>query len=319
MELETIKSLDLLAAWLGCSMDTLRLCARKPGDFYQPHRVKRRAGSSRPRDVVSVHDPLRKLQRRVALALRESDSALPSCVRGFRRNESAWTNADAHCHGAEQLATIDLSDFFGSISYYDVREVFDGLCGHPQVAIALTRLCTHKGALPQGARTSPAIANRVAAKLDVEILARIGPDVRYTRYADDLSFSGAAVPTEAEIGDWVRIHGFEPRAGSYALRKRGSGQYVTGLFVEGSNPRAPRKVRRSFERFLFFAKKNGLESAAAGTRTWRGSDLSRTKIVASAEGTIAWMSQIDVDLAEQWQTDLDAAVKRSGRLSELKK
>ena len=78
-------------------------------------------------------------------------------------------------------------------------------------------------------------------------------------------------------------------------------------------------MRRSFERFLFFAKKNGLESAAAGTRTWRGSDLSRTKIVASAEGTIAWMSQIDVDLAEQWQTDLDAAVKRSGRLSELKK
>lgn len=37
------------------------------------------------------------------------------------------------------------------------------------------------------------------------------------------------------------------------------------------------------------------------------------------KGTIAWMSQIDVDLAEQWQTDLDAAVKRSGRLSELKK
>ena len=136
---------------------------------------------------------------------------------GFRPGRSVVTNAGPHC-GKAVVVRFDLQDFFPSVSAARVRAIFRTF-GYPEaVARLLTGLCTtrlpadvwdarpnpapdgtdhaawqrlHARHLPQGAPTSPALANLAAFKLDcrlAKLAAALGAD--YTRYADDLTFSG---------------------------------------------------------------------------------------------------------------------------------
>jgi RNA-directed DNA polymerase len=130
---------------------------------------------------------------------------------GFRRGHSCRTFVAPHV-GRHVVLRMDLSNFFPSIPAPRVHALFDAL-GYPEaVARTLTALCTNavpmsvarRGAptwldakrlgvphLPQGAPTSPALANLCALHLDLRIdaLAR-SLDGQYTRYADDLALSG---------------------------------------------------------------------------------------------------------------------------------
>lgn len=138
---------------------------------------------------------------------------------GFRPGRSVVTNAGPHC-GRAVVIRLDLADFFPSVSAARVRAIFRTF-GYPEaVARLLTGLCTtrlpadvwdarpnpapdgsdhptwqrlHARHLPQGAPTSPALANLAAFRLDcrlAKLAASLGAD--YTRYADDLTFSGGA-------------------------------------------------------------------------------------------------------------------------------
>lgn len=136
------------------------------------------------------------------------------CAHGFVRGRSPLTHARLHA-GRRAVLRVDLEQFFVSIDAARVRGVFH-LLGYPQsVAALLAGLCTnsvpmdvvgaaahgmppwqdrqrlHHAHLPQGAPTSPVLANLVAWQLDVRLSAwalRCG--LVYSRYADDLTFSG---------------------------------------------------------------------------------------------------------------------------------
>src|SRR5690625_2960841 len=60
-----------------------------------------------------------------------------------------------------------------------------------QLSMVLSRICTLQGFLPQGAPTSPMLSNLVFYRIDEEIVKFcIENKIRYTRYADDMTFSG---------------------------------------------------------------------------------------------------------------------------------
>ena len=109
---------------------------------------------------------------------------------GFTRKKSIVTNAKPHT-GKEVLINIDLKDFFPSISAGRVYGIFLSLGFEVEVARFLTRITTYKSCLPQGAPTSPALANLTCRRLDSR-LAGLSKKLkaRYTLYADDLTFSG---------------------------------------------------------------------------------------------------------------------------------
>lgn len=111
---------------------------------------------------------------------------------GFRRGRSIVTNAGQHC-SKRLVLNLDLLDFFPSINLGRVRGFFIsnvhfGL--KEPVANTLAQIVCHENELPQGAPTSPVMSNLIAHILDVR-LARLakGTGCRYTRYADDLTFS----------------------------------------------------------------------------------------------------------------------------------
>jgi RNA-directed DNA polymerase len=115
--------------------------------------------------------------------------------------------------------------------------------------------------LPQGAPTSPALANLVAYGLDRRLsglATNLG--VRYTRYADDLTFSGnySQLPKLGLINTIVRSEGFYINPSKTSLRRRGQQQKVTGLIVSGTIVKVPKKYKKEVWKHLYFAKKFGV-------------------------------------------------------------
>src|SRR5262249_12879635 len=174
---------------------------------------------------------------------------------GFVTGRSILTNAKAHV-GKAVIANLDLEDFFPSINWKRIRSVFQRAGYSPCVATILSLLCTEcprekveyagktyyvatgPRGLPQGACTSPALSNQVARRLDKRLdgLARKLKLV-YTRYADDLTFSGEAEFNEkvgylmARVRHLAEAEGFAVNEKKSRVLRRNTAQTVTGLVV----------------------------------------------------------------------------------------
>lgn len=249
-----------LADWLALPPDQLirftdpnGLSARNPVPFarhYHCHLIPKRDGTLR---LIEEPKPvLKRLQRRTLHGLLDQVPVHPA-ARGFVRGQNCITAAATHA-GEAVVLSFDLADFFPAVPWSRVYATFRSL-GYPQaVARALAQLATAltpaellqtpglaardhlKGRhLPQGAPTSPALANLAAFRLDRRLagLAR-RLDASYTRYADDLTFSGdariaplllRAVP-EIVAAEWFSLH-----PGKTRVARCGRRQIVTGLVV----------------------------------------------------------------------------------------
>ena len=211
------------------------------------------------RKICAPPPALRQVQRAI---LRRILAPLPlhSAAHGFVSGRSTVTNARPHRY-AMVVLNFDLKDFFPTVTWRRTLGLFRSF-GYTQttdrwatddasedVAATLSRLCCYRGRLPQGAPTSPALANLACRCLDSRLanLARSFHGL-YTRYADDLTFSfRAGVPDTKRFS--VKVHGICLAEGfvvnekkSKVLRRRDR-QEVTGLIVNGP-PRTPREVRR---------------------------------------------------------------------------
>jgi hypothetical protein len=149
--------------------------------------------------------------------------------------------------------------------------------------------------LPQGAPTSPAIANLIARRLDrrlVGLARRFGAD--YSRYADDLTFSGQAgfrrdlarfLPLVRRI---VREEGFYLASGKQRIRRKGGRQMVTGIVVN----RFPNPTRESYRHLrvlLHKAATQGPNRVHLGNDRWVDPTVLRQHL----EGWVAHISNIN--------------------------
>jgi RNA-directed DNA polymerase len=228
---------------------------------YSTFRIaKRRSGS---RVIQAPSSKLKHIQRYVR---RYITSKLPSSDRahGFRTGRSIITNAEPHV-GAKLVVRYDLKDFFGSVKEPAVRYLFRRAGYSPAVAELLTAVCTLGGALPQGAPTSPDLANLAAVRLDHRLHGLA--DQRgfvYTRYADDLTFSGEGIEgsrTRRAIEFIIRDSGFAPNERKTAYLSRATRQRVTGLVVN-DKVNWPRDTRRWLRQEIYYLEKWGPESHA---------------------------------------------------------
>lgn len=88
------------------------------------------------------------------------------------------------------LLEMDITNFFGTITEQQMYTLFCNIGYNSKVAGILANLCTYNNYLPQGAVTSPYIANLVCYHMDARINGYCSrKDIVYTRYADDLTFS----------------------------------------------------------------------------------------------------------------------------------
>jgi retron-type reverse transcriptase len=164
---------------------------------------------------------------------------------GFVPGRSIVTNARRHC-GSHVVVSMDIRDFFRSVPAEMVREALGALELSEADERRLVALVTRKGHLPQGAPTSPHLANLVSRRLDLRLagLAR-ALGWRYTRYADDLTFSGSGDPRRLveAVGGIVRDEGFRVARRKTRIMPRHKRQSVTGLVVN-DRVSVPRETRR---------------------------------------------------------------------------
>jgi RNA-directed DNA polymerase len=245
--------IEELARRTGLTLAELR--AARP--TYRRVSVPKRSGGTR--ELLVPADATKALQRRL---LRRVLARIPihPAAHGFERGRSIVTNAASHT-GRAVVVRMDVIEFFGSSSARRVRRLFRVLGWDAETAELLTRLTTHDGGLPTGAPTSPRLANLVNVLLDARLAGLADAlGARYTRYADDLTFSFER-DDHAALADLLgatrriaRAHGYRLHVErKLQIRRRHHRQTVTGLVVNErvALPRHRRRWLRAVEHHLY--------------------------------------------------------------------
>ena len=234
---------------------------RFPERYYRSFSLPKHRGPG-TRTVQSPRQALKVIQQwtyqHILLSLK-----LPPCVMGFVRGRSIVDNARHHTAG-RNLMVVDVQDFFPSIRIEQVQKVFRDIGFPDSVSGQLASLCCIYGRLPQGAPTSPALANAVFSGADSDLRGLASSwKCQYTRYADDLAFSGGRHFSKVDvrqIGAILKRYGFA--INPLKTRRQGPGgrQLVTGL-VTNVNVQPPRWKRRTWRAMFHRASNHPREFA----------------------------------------------------------
>jgi hypothetical protein len=318
-ELPPLDTPQQLAEALGLTVPQLRWLAYHRDAATRIHYVRftipKRNGKER-----AIWAPLPKLKAAQRWILHNVIERLPThgAVHGFLAGRSILTNAAAHTD-ARTVVKIDIKDFFPTVTLPRVKGVFRKAGYRERIATLLALLCTEAPrevvnlegqdyyvalgprCLPQGAPTSPALTNALCLRLDRRLSGlakKLG--WRYTRYADDLTFS---LPSAHEgkprlgtlLGSVRRIveaEGFAVHPDKTRVARSGGRQTVTGLVVNGAGPpRVPRKLKRQ------------LRAAAHNLR--RGRPLKEGETVERLAGYAAYVHMSDPRLGTKLLEALD--------------
>jgi hypothetical protein len=320
-----LETLADVATWLGLAKEYLEWFADRRGYqrtaqeqrlwHYRYVWVPKRSGGVRLLEAPKGR--LKRVQRRV---LDELVGRIPAhaAAHGFQRGRSVLTHARLHSN-RETVIRFDLRAFFADVHPARAFGIFRA-AGYPEeVARTLTALCTNRAPrvvlakadrptslqalwalhhlkrrlsrphLPQGAPTSPALANLCAYALDVRLSALAASlGLLYSRYADDLTFSGDRylVPLAKRLERIVyRIaaeEGFSLNREKTRVMPASRRQVVTGLVVN-RGPRVPRPAHDALKATLYNCVRFGPESQRRGIERFR----------AHLEGRVAWVEQVN--------------------------
>lgn len=233
---------------------------------YKEYFIRKKSGGVR--HISAPYADLKFVQRWIYenILSRKLDD-ISSCVHGFMPKETdnvrnILSNAKIHS-GTKWLINIDLSNFFDTIKYDSVWGYFKSLGYEDEVVTLLSKICTYKHQLPQGAPTSPILSNLIARPMDDDLVSLANKyNCNYSRYADDITFSGISIrlqPTIREIYEIIYKHHFYPNKKKTKISYPGDRQMVTGLTVS-NGIHVPKKYRKDVWKELYCCKKFGVEN-----------------------------------------------------------
>jgi len=204
---------------------------------------------------------------------------------------SIISNATMHL-GARSVLKVDLKSFFDTVLLPRGIAIFESAGYSPRLSKSLALLCFEGGRLPQGAPTSPALANLSAISLDGRLNALAKKfELNYTRYVDDLTFSGRSIGTAfiAIVRGIVEDAGFIVNSDKTRLMRGRSPKFVTGLAVGGDRVRVPRAFKREVRNKAFQLAKRGVERHLEATET------SDPLVLEKVTGQLAFWLQAEPD------------------------
>ncbi len=324
--LPLLNNAEDIAQLMGISMGELKFLSysRKNAKTTNYHRfyIPKRTGGER---LISAPLPkLKKAQHWIlenVLNKLEMHDAANGCVSG----RSIVTNAQKHV-GKAVVINQDLKDFFPTITYERVKGMYRSLGYSGQVATILALICTEpytinvelfgesyfsqrgKRYLPQGSPCSPAIANRIAGKLDARLTGLANKfGFEYTRYVDDLTFSGGKDQLK-EIKSIlhfskkiVQEENFKLHPDKLKVMKGGGQQSVTGIVVN-QKLSIDKKTLKRFRALIFQIEKDGIKG-----KTWNGDS---ENILARIDGYAKFIHQVNPEVGAKLQSRVKAILKK---------
>ena len=283
-------------------------------DHYSRFTIPKRNGGER---IISSPKPkMRKAQLWINDRILNKIQPSRACY-AFRPNISIVDNAAVHTNSAV-IVKLDLKDFFPSISFKRVRGFYESLGYNPGVATVLALLCTDaprkkvtvKGftqivavgerSLPQGACTSPALANLIGSSLDYRLLglaANSSAQWRYTLYADDLTFSTRS--SDGDVGKIIGVvtrfakeEGFKVNKTKTRIMRAPRRQTVTGLVV-GEDVRLRKSEIKKMRAFFHQCETKGLEVVSQ--------EINKSALFV-ARGYISYMNMVSPQTARRYRS-----------------
>ena len=234
--------------------------------FQIPKRVR-----GEMRTIKAPDHGLLRLQRLLLSCLTASFTTSHDASHGFVPGRSVLTNARPHA-GHRFVLNLDLLNFFPTTFIGRVVAVLQlppfGLA--KPAAYLVANLCCDQGCLPQGAPTSPLLTNAVCQRLDRR-LHQLATRHRctYTRYADDLTFSGNRPVFRAgfhqQLNAILEAEGYRQNERKQRLQTPETRQEVTGIVVN-EHPNVPREYVRQIRAMLHNWETKGYEAATATLR-----------------------------------------------------
>ena len=310
---ETAEKLDIKLSqlrWLTYHRKCATLC-----HYTRFHIPKKRGGT---RKLSSPKPLLRSTQAWIKENILDKITS-EEVAHGFIKKRSILSNALPHI-GQDIVVNMDLKDFFPTITFKRVKGMFKSLGYSEAVATVLSLLCTepprervsYKGKiynvslgerqLPQGASTSPPITNIICRNLDRRLKGKAESlGFTYTRYADDLSFSGPKSSFK-DLGKLIRdvtsivsFEGFTVHPDKTRVLHKSQKQEVTGLVVN-KKIGIGRKEIRKFRAILHNCEKHGLESQ---------NKENHPNFIAYLKGYCSFISMVDKEKGEKFSEQIN--------------
>ncbi|MGA2660355.1 MAG: reverse transcriptase family protein [Verrucomicrobiota bacterium] len=246
--LPPVVSIRCLATLFGYSSKFTGAMYRRSERYYRAFSIPT---GKKQRTIHAPKGALKVIQKWFGFYLAETFKC-GDCVYGFVKGRSAVEAASSHC-GADWVYSLDIADFFPSTPLIKVKEALKepGYPDHGAELVAM--LCCYNGTLAQGSPASPVLSNLVFCHADAELEAVAKHfKVDFTRYADDIVFSGTGeFPAElkSEIRTIIESNGWTIATQKERLAKRPNRLKVHGLLVNGPVPRLTKGYRNRIGAF----------------------------------------------------------------------
>lgn len=226
--------------------------------YYRYHKVKKRNG-----DYREIKEPLPNLKTIQYWILHNILERLKpsSYAKAYVKNRGLKENLRFH-KAQKKVLSIDLKDFFPSITFNQVQNIFIKSGYSTELSNILAKLCCLSNKLPQGAPTSPYLSNLVFKEIDFQIAGFCKENkIRFTRYADDLTFSGDFDHDLlfSKVKSIITQNGFELNESKTSLMLGHERQIVTGIIVN-DKIQLEKELRNKIRSEHHFIMKYGLKS-----------------------------------------------------------
>lgn len=201
------------------------------------------------------HLALKVVQRWILKEILEKINVSNQAMAFVPKKNGLKVNAEYHKKNIFILE-MDIKKFFDSIKETQVFQLFCKIGYNTDVSAILANLCTYEDALPQGAVTSPYIANLVTYHLDVRLNGLCSrKDIVYTRYADDLSFSSnnrtKLNSIEKFVQCIVREEGFEINEKKTRYLSNDVKKTITGITINNEELHVDKDFKKKIRAMIF--------------------------------------------------------------------
>ena len=238
---------------------TLYSLSNKIENNYYVYKIKKKNGHLR-----TIYEPaslLKTIQKNILKNIL-NNKQISKYAKAYKKGISLKNNAIEHIN-KKIILKLDIKDFFENISFLDVYNSCFPIEYFPKsIGMLLTTLCTYEDHLTQGSPTSAYISNLVMKDFDEEIgVICEKRNINYTRYSDDMTFSGDFNPSEIIkiVRKYLYKLGLNLNDSKIHIVKNYQSQNVTGLIVN-KKIQVSKNYRKKIRQEIYYLKKYGIDS-----------------------------------------------------------
>lgn len=226
---------------------------------YKIYKIKKK--NEKYRTIYEPNMLLKHIQTQILVNILNNKS-ISKYAKAYHKGIPLKENATPHVN-KNLILKLDIKNFFENISFVDIYNSCFPIEYFPKsVGVLLTYLCTYDEHLTQGSPTSSYISNLVMKDFDEELGAWCEKkDISYTRYSDDMTFSGNFNPSEMIIKVRKMLYklGLKLNDDKIHVVSKSSCQNVTGIVVN-EKVQVCSKYRKIIRQEIYYIKKYGLKS-----------------------------------------------------------